>query len=176
MAVDIEKLKEFKGLVLRSEMVAYMEYESKYYRMRGFTDLVSSKEPEEYERKYVDEKSSRTATTGISASIEFTLDRYRDNPVHEKIKEVFDKEIIGDDATVNIIVVDFTQQKDDNAYAIKRNFTIVPDTEGDGTDAYTYSGTLKANGAIVEGYATKGSEADWLTCTFTEGELPKGEM
>ena len=50
---DIQSLKEFKGLVLRADVVSFMEVEGKYYRMKGFTDLPTSKETEEYSRKYL---------------------------------------------------------------------------------------------------------------------------
>ncbi|WP_276862553.1 hypothetical protein [Anaerococcus tetradius] len=154
-----------------------MEVEGKYYRMKGFTDLPTSKETEEYSRKYVDEKSERTAVTGMTSTTDFTLDRYKGNPVHERIQEVFDKEQLADDATVNIVVVDFAKEIEGQAgkyYAIKRNHTIVPDSAGDGTDAYQYSGSFKANGAPVEGYAELGDgDSEWLTIKFTEGTTNK---
>lgn len=105
----LQNLKEFKGLVLRADVVSFMEVEDKYYRMKGFTDLPTSKETEEYSRKYVDEKSERTAVTGMTSTTDFTLDRYKDNPVHDRIQEVFDKEQLADDATTNIVVVDFSK-------------------------------------------------------------------
>lgn len=169
----IQNLKEFRGLVLRADVVSFMEVDGKYYRMKGFTDLPTSKETEEYSRKYVDEKSERTAVTGMTSTTDFTLDRYKDNPVHNRIQEVFDKEQLADDATVNIVVVDFAQEIEGQKgkyFAIKRNHTIVPDSAGDGTDAYQYSGSFKANGAPIEGLAELGDgDTEWLTIKFTEG-------
>lgn len=68
MATDknITNLQEFKGLVLRSGKVSFFKVNEKYYRMKGFTELSTSKEAQEYERTYVDETSSRTDTTGIT--------------------------------------------------------------------------------------------------------------
>ena len=43
---------------------------------------------------------------------------------------------------------------------------VIPDGEGNDSDTYTYSGSLKANGAIVTGYAE--SDDDWQTITFIE--------
>ncbi|WP_311481455.1 hypothetical protein [uncultured Anaerococcus sp.] len=173
-AKTLQNLKEFKGLVLRADVVSFMEVQDKYYRMKGFTDLPTSKETEEYSRKYVDEKSERTAVTGMTSTTDFTLDRYKDNPVHDRIQEVFDKEQLADDATVNIVVVDFAKPiegQEGKFYAIKRNHTIVPDSAGDGTDAYQYSGSFKANGPSIEGYAELGDkDSDWLTIKFTEGK------
>lgn len=168
---DLKVLQEFNGLVLRCEKVSFMEVNKKFYRMKGFTDLPTSKEPKEYSRSYVDEKSERTSTVGVTSSTEFTLDFYKENPVHERIQEVFDKEQIGDDATVNIVVVDFSKPaKTEGFYAIKRKVTIVPDTEGDGTEAYQYNGTFKANGKAVEGTATAvENDNDWLAINFKDG-------
>lgn len=170
----IQNLKEFKGLVLRADVVSFMEVDGKYYRMKGFTDLPTSKETEEYSRKYVDEKSERTSSTSMTSSTDFTLDRYKYNPVHNRIQEVFDKELLADDATVNIVVVDFAKEIEGQKgkyFAIKRNHTIVPDSAGDGTDAYQYSGSFKANGSLIEGYAElEEGDSEWLTIKFTEGE------
>ena len=170
---DIQSLKEFKGLVLRADVVSFMEVNGKYYRMKGFTDLPTSKETEEYSRKYVDEKSERTSSTSMTSSTDFTLDRYKDNPVHNRIQEVFDKEQLADDATVNIVVADFAKEIEGQKgkyFAIKRNHTIIPDSAGDGTDAYQYSGSFKANGSLIEGYAElEEGDSEWLTIKFTEG-------
>nr|DAM67761.1 MAG TPA: hypothetical protein [Caudoviricetes sp.] len=172
MEKNIQSLKEFRGLVLRADVVSFMEVGDTIYRMKGFTDLPSSKDTEEYSRKYVDEKSERTATTGVTSTSDFTLDRYTDNPVHERIKEVFDDELLADEATNNIYVVDFANEVSKGKFACrKRNYTIVPDTEADGTDAYQYSGTFKANGPVIKGYAELGEgESEWLTIKFTEGQ------
>lgn len=177
MNANIQNLKEFRGLILRADVVSFMEVGDTIYRMKGFTDLPSSKETEEYSRKYVDEKSERTSTTGVTSTTDFTLDRYKDNPVHERIKEIFDKELLADEATNNIYVVDFGNEIAEGKYhCIKRNFTVVADTEGDGTDAYNYSGTFKANGPAVEGYAELGEgDSEWLTIKFTQGEVKKAE-
>ena len=43
---------------------------------------------------------------------------------------------------------------------------MIPDTEGDGTDALIYKGSLKAASDIVKGTCT--SNDNWQTCTFTE--------
>lgn len=171
MEKGLTNLQEFKGLVLRADVVSFMKVNDTYYRMKGFTDLPTSKETEEYSRKYVDEKSERTAVTGMTSTTEFTLDRYKDNPVHNRIQEVFDKEQLADDATVDIVVVDFANEVEAGKFfAIERNHTIVPDSAGDGTDAYQYSGSFKANGAPKEGYAEMGDgDSDWLTINFTEG-------
>ena len=48
--------------------------------------------------------------------------------------------------------------------ARKRDWSVIPDTEGDGTDALIYKGSLKAAGKIIKGTAT--TTDNWQTCTF----------
>lgn len=50
--------------------------------------------------------------------------------------------------------------------ARKRLWSVIPDTEGDGTDALIYKGSFKAAGEIVKGTAT--TTDGWKTCTFSE--------
>ena len=52
--------------------------------------------------------------------------------------------------------------------AVLREWTVIPDGEGNDADTYTYSGSLKANGEIVIGTAS--SDDNWLTCTFTKAD------
>lgn len=167
----LQALQEFKGLVLRADIVSFMEVGEKYYRMKGFTELPKSKEVQEYSRQYVDEYSERTATVGISETIDYTFDKYKDNPVHDRIIEVTDKELLADDAVANIVVVDFSKDLGSGKYyARKRNYTIIPDSEGDGTEAYQYTGSFKANGKTEEGYITvSGDTKNVLTIEFNTG-------
>ena len=48
--------------------------------------------------------------------------------------------------------------------ARKRDWSVVPDNSGDGTDALIYKGSLKANGEKIKGTAT--TTDNWQTCTF----------
>ena len=54
------------------------------------------------------------------------------------------------------------------AVAYKREYTVIPSSEGDNINVYTYSGTLKVKGEKVKGTAT--SSDDWQTVTFSEDE------
>lgn len=49
--------------------------------------------------------------------------------------------------------------------AVLRKYSVVPGTEGDDADIYTYSGTLKANGEITTGTVT--TSDNYQTITFT---------
>ena len=133
-----------------------------YHRMKGFTTLSTSKNPKEYSRQYVDEETERTDVVGYSPSMSFTFDRSKENALHDDLTSIFDGEKLGADAIRTIVIVDLT--KTDNN-AVCRNFSVIPESEGDGTDAYVYSGTFKAAGEKEVGTAT--SADDWQTVTFT---------
>lgn len=134
-----------------------------FHRMTGFTDMSTSKNPKEYTRQYIDEDFERSDITGYSPSVSYGFDLYNGNAVHSDIAKIGDDELTGDAAVRPIIFVDLDAS---GANAVKRDFTVVPDSEGDGTDAYTYSGTLRANGDKIHG--TAASADDWQTITFTE--------
>lgn len=160
---------ETEVLYNRADKVNFMgltEDATTYLRMTGFTDAGKSLNSETYERRYVDEKSSRKDVTSYSPEIAYTFDRYTNNEVHNKIADVHDLEQTG--VLVPIVTVDFNQAgTTEGTYkAKKRVYSILPDTDGDGTDAYQYSGAFGANGDIIEGTVT--SDDDWQTCTFTE--------
>ncbi|MDO5432968.1 hypothetical protein [Eubacterium sp.] len=131
-----------------------------FTRMRGFTDMVQSKNAKEYNRQYVDEDFEQSDVVGFSPSVSYTFDDYRGNAVHEDIVKLTDSEAMGNDAIRQVIMVDIATKK-----AIKRDFVVVPDSEGDGTDSYAYSGNLKVKGEKVEG--TVATNDEWQTCTFT---------
>ena len=134
-------------------------------RMTGFTDGGRSLNSTTYDRRYIDEKTERSDVVSYSTEIAYAFDRMTDNSVHDRIAEIHDKEMVGQ--TVEIVTVNFNEKgtTDGTFKARKRVYSVVPDSDGDNTDAYTYSGAFKANGDQVEGTAT--SDDDWKTCTFT---------
>ena len=162
------------GIVKREDKLMFISSEAggadqTYNRMKYFTDLSTSKNPVEYSRRYVDEATERTDVTGYATSIAYAFDQYTDDAAQEKIVEITDNELTGEAAIVSILIVDLSGTESSGAYPARmRNFAVIPDSEGDSTDAYTYSGTLKANGDSVIGTAATTDE--WLTCTFTEKE------
>lgn len=162
-------------LVTREKKVAFCAVPAEggtatNHRMKGFTTFSVSKNPTEYSRRYVDEDFERTDVTGISAAIEFNFDQFDGNPVHDYIANIIDEELIGSAAKIDIIVVDFTKEGSgsDSYTAKKRTYTVIPGTEGDSTDAYTYSGTFRADSETEIGTAT--STDGWLTCEFVKTE------
>lgn len=162
-------------LVGRHKRLAFLKVgtgeESTYDRLTGFTTMSEAKEAKEYSRQYVDEAAERTDVVGYATGIEYSFDRYENNPVHEKIARISDDEIVGTDAQAEVVTVDiFDQDAQGNCPARKRIYSIVPETTGDGTDALIYSGTFKAASEIVKGYCN--TTDNWQTCTFTEGDRP----
>lgn len=146
-------------LVLRSKRKLFMGVKGSgstvtYTRMRGFTSLSESKNPIEYSRKYVDESFETTDVTGMSSSYDFTFDRLTPNTVLDDIANIIDNELLGTEAVREFISVDFYKPGPGEGYeAVKREFSIIGDTVGDGTDALTYSGTLRVQTSIVKGIA-----------------------
>ena len=168
-------------LVGRHKRVAYMNTDAtgsspKFERMTNFTTMTNGKNPKEYSRQYVDEIAEREDVVGYAPAIEYSFDRYTNNPVHEKIATIHDGEKLGDDAHVEVVVVDFFKKSDkgDKCYATKRTYAVIPDSDGDGTDALVYSGSLKSVSDIEEGYVT---ETDFTskTVTYTKGDYAATE-
>lgn len=148
-----------RKLVKKSDKVSFLgclkDGGETFNRMRGFTTLSGSKNPTEYSRRYVDEEFETTDVTGYSPSLDFGFDQYIGDPVHEEMVEILDNEKIGTEARRNIVTVDFSQSAGVGSYkAVKREYAIIGDTEGDSMDAYTYSGTFRATGKRVVGTAT----------------------
>lgn len=148
--------------------------EPTFKRMRGFTEFSISRNPTEYSRRYVDEDSERTDVTGYSMSCSYAFDEFSGDDVHADIINITDNELIGADAQRDIVIVDFSQEAAGSGYkAIKRTFSVIADSEANSTDAYTYSGNLRATGDVVHGTATistpaGGNSKTVLTVTFTE--------
>ena len=149
-----------RKLVKRSDKVSFLgcidgETET-FNRMRGFTTLSGSKNPSEYSRRYVDEEFETTDVTGYSPSIDFGFDQYNGDLVHEEMVEILDGEKLGTEARRNIVTVDFSQPigEEGNYKAVKREYAIIGDAEGDSMDAYTYGGTFRATGKRIVGTAT----------------------
>lgn len=138
-----------------------------FYRMTGFTSLPQNKNPKEHTRQYVDEDFERSDIVGYAPVIPYNFDRHDGNKVHEDIVNITDNELIGADAVRIIIVADL-----DDSTAIQRNYSVIPDGEGDDINIYTYSGNFKANSEKVMGTAT--SSDNWQTITFTESVTGTG--
>lgn len=138
-----------------------------YHRMRGFNELTVQKGPIEYSRHYIDEEFEQTDVVGYSPAISYSLDQFTDDAVHNDLAAIAEQELVGDSAIRSIIMVDLSRKAAGGSCpAVKRDFAVICDTEGDSMDAYTYSGTLKVKGEKVFGNAV--SQDDWMTCEFSE--------
>ena len=145
-------------LVTRNKKVAFMDVSTtsiaNFLRMTKFTEISKSKNPTEYSRSYVDEDGEVTDVTGYSEEISYNFDLHVGNLVHEKLVDITDNEKTGADALVRILQVDFTKPKGSGYEARLRTYSVVPDAEGDSTDAYTYSGAFRKNSNMTIGVAT----------------------
>ena len=160
-----------RKLIKRSDKVSFLgctkDGEEKFNRMRGFTTLSGAKNPTEYSRRYVDEEFETTDVTGYSPSLDFGFDQYSGDPVHDEMVGILDNEALGTEARRNIVTVDFSQEAGEGSYkAVKREYAIIGDTEGDSMDAYTYSGTFRSTGKRIVGTATV--DENGAVATFTE--------
>ena len=161
-------------LVGRHEKVAYYGIADEsgnivYHRMCGFTKMDTSKNPIEYSRRYIDESFEQTDVVAISPSIAFTFDRYSGNVVHDDIVEISDNEILGEGAVRSIVVADLsTDEGNRKCRAVKRDFSIMVESEGNSFDAYTLSGTMSTKGEKIFGVAT--ISEDGKTLTFSADE------
>lgn len=157
------------ALKKRSDVVAFYGVEDTYYRMRGFTESSISKNSTEYSRQYIDEDGEQTDVTGYSPSISYKFDAYVGNQVHEDLAEIHDGELTGTSAVRTILLVDMTAAgKSESAKkAIQREYAVIPDAEGDSTDAYTYSGTFKAKGAKKSIEVTSSDDFETVTIVTT---------
>ena len=158
-AIKRSKILAFYGVPQKSDStVTYT-----FHRMKGFDSISTSKNPKEYSRQYVDEEFEQTDVVGYTPTVSFEFDRFAGDPVHDDIIAIFNGEKTGADATRPVIMVDMTGT---TKSAIKRDFAIFAESEGEGTEMYTYSGSMRVKGDKVFGTAT--SLDDWQTCTFTE--------
>lgn len=158
---------EFDKLVTRSDKVAFMKVGEEWLRMQYFTSMSKSHNPIEYSRSYVDQPSEVTDVTGYSPSVDFAFDAYIGNKVIDNLIEIFDDGKRGSDAIREIATVDMTKKdQQGKCPAFVRPYSVIPDAEGDGTEAYTYSGTFRSNGEQRKALATV--DADGLKCEIEE--------
>lgn len=136
-----------------------------YTRMKYFTQLSHAKNPQEYNRKYVDEENQRNDVTGYNPQYDYAFDRTNGDAVLEDILDITNNEWVGEDAVRTIILVDT-----ETGNAIKRDYAVIPGSEGDDVNVYTHSGSMKAHGEKTTGTAS--STDSWQTVTFTSSVPP----
>lgn len=136
-----------------------------FQRMKGFTDAGKSLNSSTYDRRYVDEKTERSDVIAYATEIAYGFDRIKGNAVTDMIAKVHDDELVG--FTRPIVTVNFNEPVEGGFKARMRNWSVQPDSDGDSTDAYTYSGAFKANGSIITGVAkvVEGSANDTANIT-----------
>ena len=139
--------------------------------MKGFTEISKSKNAVEYTRQYVDMAFEESDVIGYAPSISIAFDQHTDDAVHADIVNIFNKEMTGEAAVRDLVVVDLTESvtgKAGSFKAYKRSYAVIPGDEGSNLDRYDYSATLKVKSDVTEGTAT--TTDGWQTLTFTESE------
>lgn len=145
-------------LVTRDQWSAYMDTgknDTPEFNLigEGFTSFAEAKNPKEYNRQYVHEKTERSDVVGYAPSISYSADMYSGDPCVEKIAQITDSEAIGAAALVTIVTVNLWEKGNggESYVAYQRKYSVIPDGKGDGTEALIYTGTLKANGEVTKG-------------------------
>ncbi len=160
--VERHKILAFYGVPGTNDAVTY-------HRMKKFTQFSHSKNPIEYSRQYVDEPFQQTDVVGFAPSYSYAFDKHTDLPVQTDMVNITNEEKLGDDAVRTIILVDTTTATGTTsvtATAYKRDYSVIPGTEGDNINIYTYSGDLKARGE--QSQVTVSTSDDWQTITISE--------
>lgn len=160
-------------MVKRCQRVAFMNTDTtgsapKYDRMTKFSSLSNSKNPKEYSRQYVDQEFEESDVVGYAPSISYSFDRHTNTPVHETIAKIHDGELTGTETLVDIVVIDLFDpvgSAEGTYTARKRTWAVIPDADGDGSDALVYTGSFKAKSSVETGTAT--ISADGKTLTYT---------
>lgn len=168
-----------RKVVQRAKKVSYMntgtEAAPVWTRMRGFTTLNKAKETEEYERQYVDEYGKTVDPISMSEAIEFEFDQYTNDEPQKKIIKIFDDELLGDEANVEILTVDYSPMLGvadggvmPTTYpGVMRTYAVIPDGEGDGVESYKYTGSFKAKTPISKVKVTAPQNDKSVTVTTT---------
>ena len=138
-------------MLSRTKKMAFIEVfdgegGSFFERLKGFTEFTVRLNPKEYSRKYVDEVNERSEVVAYQPTISYKFDREAGNTAQQVFVDAADFECVGDEATVTIAVVDLTQSDGSGAEVVLRDYIIVPDSEGDDANMYSYSGTMRACG------------------------------
>lgn len=161
------------GIVERHKILAFYgvpgtDTTVTYHRMKKFTQFSASKNPIEYKRQYVDEPFQETDVVGFAPSYSYAFDRHTGLDVQNDIIDITDNEKLGDEAVRNIIIVNTTAATGTTtltADAKLRSYSVIPNTEGDNINIYTYSGNLKARGELSD--VTVSTADDWQTVTIS---------
>lgn len=167
--------KRVEKLIKRSEKIAFMNTGTPetpvFMRMTKFTEISNSKNPIEYSRQYVDDEGEVTDVTGYSEEKSYAFDQYTNNKVHEILSKIADDELTADDAKVEILIVDKSKVVSEGVYEARlRTYAVVPDSDGDSTDAYTYGGSFKKKSSFEKvnaSISTDGITAEIVVSTGT---------
>ena len=139
--------------------------EKVYLKMSEFTRLVTDKNPLETKTLFSCFRWWRKVR--YMPYIGYSFERHLENPVHNDIAKICDKEFTGAASVRSIVTVDFTHPlgKGESYAAHIRKFAVVGGREAEGVELYEYTGTMRAIGKVICG--TAHSIDGWETCIFS---------
>lgn len=119
----------------------------------GFLKFEEKKNPITVSRRYYHEEDTRSDNGGYSAEIRYEVELVTPSPAVDCLRKVADLELYGKDAEVCVMTVDLLDEvHSSGAYkAWTRKYSVIPDSLGDKTGEFVYSGRLLANGEINVG-------------------------
>lgn len=119
----------------------------------GFTKFKEEKNAAAFHRRFFHESDERTSNDGYSAAIVYDFDLWSNSPAAEKLREICDGELSGEEGKVEVLCVDYFKPTDtpDVYYAYVRLYSVLPEECGGGVDSMSYTGKLCADGELVRG-------------------------
>ena len=137
-------------MIQRNAMRSYMEIEGVLYPIGdGFTRFAFSMRPKEYTRTYFDECAPRTDAVGYEDRILYAFEAIEGDRVTSHMLSLLAS--LGGKSRVCVDIVTVAAKAGETSRAKRQRYTLCPDTVGDGCDALTSKGSLRACGAAEYG-------------------------
>ena len=136
----------------------------------GFESLDEQLNPQTTTTNYINGKTSNTITS-YQETWPVSGQRYVGDPANDLFAQLAESRAKGPDAQLMLIVVNFFEEDTTTSgsyRAFKQPVVYAPESGGGGaaTDPLSLSGTLSADGEVIEGLFTPASAADLDTGVF----------
>lgn len=153
-------------IVLSESVGAFMNISGKFKRLEGFSKLEFDAGSKSYERKYLSNSKQSVDIVSCTAKISYIFDRMRQNQVHDELVSISDFGKTGRQCIKDIVLVDFSKEKDGGFEAVLQSFAVKCDDRRPENGFLDYSGFLIATGEKSFGYAVLSQ--DKKSITFAE--------
>ena len=138
-------------IILSEQFGVFMETESGFEKLEGFSELGFESGAQSYVRKYF---SAREKAVDIAESlpvIKYKFDRLKNNAVHQEIVKITDDRLVGEDAVKCFVFVDFSDESEGMYSATKQCFAVKGIKRDSGQGYFEYSGNLIAKKDVEKG-------------------------